>query len=84
MTLFFYVVLRLALRNVRVVSFAEGSEGFGKDTRAARLYSSQNCRNQKSQFGKRRAPKNDEDPSHEILDMRSISVKNMKWNFGNM
>ena len=38
------------------------------------------------QFWKRSAPTNDEHPFNkflEILDMRSISIKNMKWKFGN-
>ena len=43
----------------------------------------QNCTN----FRTKRAPTNDEDPSNKflkILDMGSISIKNMKWEFGNM
>ena len=38
-------------------------------------------------FSKRRAPTNDEDPHKQIskiLDMYFISIKNMKWKFGNM
>ena len=37
------------------------------------------------QIQKRRAPTNDDNPLNkisEIFDMRSISIKNMKWNFG--
>ena len=37
------------------------------------------------QIWKRRAPTNDEESFKqilEILDMRSISIKNMKWTFG--
>ena len=36
---------------------------------------------------KRRAPNNDEDPRNiffKILDVNLISIKNMKWQFGNM
>ena len=39
------------------------------------------------QFGKRRAPQNDEDPSNIIskfMDMRPISIKKHEWIFANM